>query len=107
VKELFIRVSEVLKTLPREEISELDEKVVYTLEEDKEEFNIQCENGEYIVTGPAIEKLMGRVNMEDNESMYYFQKVLQSLGVEDKLKAMGIKEGDTVRFIDYELEWYD
>jgi len=45
--------------------------------------------------------------MEDNESMYFFQKMLYSLGVDDKLKSMGIKAGDTVRFIDYELEWYD
>ena len=107
MKELFLRVSEVLKTLPKEEITEADEKVIYTLEEDKEPFDIKHENGEYVVSGPAIERLMGRVNMEDNESMYYFQKMLQSLGVDDKLKEMGVKAGDTVRFIDYELEWYE
>jgi len=107
IKELFVRVSEVLKTLPKENIFEADEKVVYTLPEEEEQFNIQYENGEYVVTGPAIEKLMGRVNMEDNESMYFFQKSLNSLGVDDRLKSMGVKEGDTVRFIDYELEWYD
>lgn len=45
--------------------------------------------------------------MEDNESMYYFQKNIKQLGVEAKLKEMGIQEGDTVRFIDWELEWYD
>ena len=107
LKELFLRTSEVLKTLPKEEIVEADEKVVYTLEEEKDEFTAYKEKGMYIVEGPAIEKLVGRVNMEDNESMYFFQKMLRSLGVEEKLKEMGVKEGDTVKFLDWELEWYD
>ena len=61
----------------------------------------------YIVDGPAIEKIMNRANLEDNESLYYFQKSIRFLGVEDRLKAMGIKEGDTVKFIDWEMEWFD
>ena len=84
-----------------------DQRVVYTLEEEMDDFTIRIEKGEYIVEGPCIERLLGRVNMEDNESMYYFQKSIKQLGVEDKLKEMGVKEGDTVRFIDWELEWYD
>jgi GTP-binding protein len=107
LKELFIRVSEVLKTLPSEDILEGEERVVYTLKEDRDEFEIYQEKGLYIVVGPAIEKLIGRVNMEDNESMHFFQKMLRTLGVDDKLREMGVREGDTVKFIDYELEWYD
>jgi len=107
LKELFQRVSEVLKTLPKEDILEGEEKVVYTLKEDEPEFEITKEKGMYIVTGRAIERLMGRVNIGDNESLYYFQKTLHQLGVDDKLKEMGVTEGDTVKFIDYELEWYD
>ena len=61
----------------------------------------------YIVDGPAIEKLLGKVNMEDNESLYYFQKQIKAMGVEDKLKQMGIKEGDTVKFVIWEFEWYN
>lgn len=107
LKELLIRVSEVLKELPKEEIVEAEERVVYTLKEKKDEFNVRIENGVYIVDGPAIEKLLGRVNMEDNESLYYFQKSIKQLGVENKLKEMGIKEGDTVKFIIWEFEWYN
>ena len=29
------------------------------------------------------------------------------MGVEDKLKEMGVKEGDTVILDDWELEWYE
>ena len=36
-----------------------------------------------------------------------FKKCYKLCGVDEKLRAMGVKEGDTVRFLDYELEWYD
>ena len=107
LKELISRVAEVLKELPKEDIIEKEERVVYTLKEDKNEFNIRIEDGMYIVDGPAIEKLLGKVNMEDNESLYYFQKQIKAMGVEDKLKQMGIKEGDTVKFVIWEFEWYN
>ena len=107
LKELFSYVSKILKTLPKEELEEAEEKKVYTLKEEQEGFEVRIEDGIYIVDGPAIEKIMSRANLEDNESLYYFQKSIRFLGVEERLKAMGIKEGDTVKFIDWEMEWYD
>ncbi len=107
LKELFAYVSKILNTLPKEEIEEGEEKKIYTLKEEREGFEVRKENGEYIVEGPAIEKIMSRANLEDNESLYYFQKSIRFLGVEERLKQMGIKEGDTVRFIDWEMEWFD
>lgn len=107
LKELFQRVSEVLKTLPKEELEGSSEKVIYTLKEDREEFSVQVVDGEYIVTGPAIDRLMSRVNIEDNESLSYFQKVLEQIGVNAKLKQMNVKEGDTIKLNDWEFEWYD
>ena len=104
---LFNRVSEVLKELPKEELYEEENTKVYTLNKDKEDFTVTKKDGMYVVEGEAIEKLLRRVNMEDNESLYYFQKCIKNLGVEERLKAMGIKEGDTVKFIIWEFEWYD
>ena len=85
---------------------EVEEKKVYTLKKEEEGFNVRIENGVYIVDGPAIEKILRRANLEDNESLYYFQKSIRFLGVEDRLKQMGIKEGDTVKFMDWEMELY-
>lgn len=107
IKELLIRVSEVLKTLPKEELYTVEERKVYTLKEDKEEYTITKEDDMYVVDGPAVQRIMRRVNLEDNESMYYFQKCLENLGVNKKLKEAGVREGDTVKVVDWELEWYD
>ena len=107
IKELMTHVSEVLKTLPKEELVEVSSaRKVYKLEE-KESFTITKEDDTYVVDGPAIRDLMRRVNMEDNESLYYFQKRIAELGVDARLKKMGVKDGDSVRVYDYELEWQD
>ena len=83
-----------------------NEKKVYTLNDD-DEYTIEREDGKFVIKGEAVEKIMRRVNISDNESLYYFQKSLDNLGVNEKLKKMGIKEGDIVKIADYELEWED
>ena len=107
VKELLDYVTETLKTLPKENLIEVEDmEKVYTLEE-KEEFTVSRDGEAYVVEGSAIERILRRVNLDDNESMYYFHKCLSQLGVDTKLKEMGVKDGDTVRLNDWELEWYD
>ena len=108
ISELLKRVSQVLKELPKEELyDEVEDKKVYTLQEEQEGFTIKREDGIFVVDGPAVDRVMRRVNLEDNESMYYFQKCLDSLGVNQKLKEAGVQEGDTVNICGWELEWYD
>ena len=107
VEELIDHVNEVLKTLPKEDLIEVEEKMVYTLEDKKDNWEIKIENGVFKVTGKAIERLMGRINIEDNESMYYLQKSLRNMGIEEQLKEMGICEGDTVIIAGWEMEWYE
>lgn len=108
ISELLKRVSQVLKELPKEELyDEVEDKKVYTLQEEQEGYTIKKEDGIFVVDGPAVDRVMRRVNLEDNESMYYFQKCLDSLGVNQKLKEAGVQEGDTVNICGWELEWYD
>ena len=107
IEGLLKHVSEILKTLPKEDVVEVvGGKKVYTLE-DEIPFTITREDGMWIVDGPGVQKIMRRVNLEDNESMYYFQKCLDELGVNKALKEAGVKQGDTVKVVDWELEWMD
>ncbi len=106
VSELIKHVAEVLKTLPKENLIEIEDRKVYTLKDD-DEYTISREDGMFVIKGEAVERVMRRVNIADNESLYYFQKSLDELGVNQKLKDMGIKEGDIVKICDYELEWED
>ena len=107
VQELIDHVSEVLKTLPKEDLIEIEDKIVYTLEDEKQQWEIKKQDEVFIVTGKAVERLMGRINIEDNESIYYLQKSLKVRGIEEQLKEMGICEGDTVIIAGWEMEWYE
>lgn len=107
VEKLIDHVTEVLKTLPKEDLVEIEDRVIYTLKDKEQEWEAYEENGVFYVKGRAVDRLMGRINIEDNESMYYLQKSLKNMGIEDKLKELGVCEGDTVKISDWELEWYE
>ena len=107
VEELLKHVADILKTLPKEDVVEVTGgKKIYTLKNEPE-FTITRKDGIFVVDGPGVQKIMRRVNLEDNESMYYFQRCLDEIGVNKALKEAGVKEGDTVKVVDWELEWYD
>ena len=36
-----------------------------------------------------------------------FARQLRTLGVDDKLRELGVKNGDTVRVVDFEFEFID
>ena len=107
VQELLSKIVEELKVLPKEELTEVEERVVYTLKDDEPGWTIKKENETFIIEGKAVERLMGRINIDDNESMYYFHRKLKELGIEAKLKEMHVCEGDTVIIDGYELEWFE
>ena len=107
VQELIDHVSKILKDLPKEDLFEYEEKIVYTLKDKEQEWTARKEGDIFIVEGRAVDRLMGRINIEDNESMYYFHKCLKNMGIDDKLKELGICDGDTVLISDWELEWQE
>ncbi len=105
LQELIDHISQILKQLPKEDLIDVEENIVYTLPEREQEWEARREGDKFYVTGRAVDRLMGRINIEDNESMYYFHKCLKNMGIDDKLKELGICEGDTVFISDWELEW--
>lgn len=95
----------LLDQLPQLEAFE-DEVDVYSLI-DEEPFEITLENGEYIVSGPAIDKLLGTVNLDDYDSLQYFQRMLRKHGIIDALREKGIQDGDTVHMKDLSFDFID
>lgn len=94
-----------------ESIEIINEEEIYSEEKvaikNKDEIKITVEDGVYIVDGKSLEKLLYSVNFEDMESIRFFQKVLESCGVFEKLRAMGINDGETVRIHELEFEFFD
>ena len=57
--------------------------------------------------GEALIRLATGIDWDSPEASAYFHRLLQRSGVEAKLRALGVKEGDTVRIGKLELEWSD
>ena len=104
LKELFNRIAEVLKTIPKEELEEIDKTAYYTMEEE-DGWTVRREGSYFVVEGKDIEKLMRRINFSDYESLGYFHLSLKKLGVDAELRRKGIKEGDIVKIFDWEFEY--
>ena len=68
-------------------------------------FEVNVEDGVYVVSGTWIEAVGGSVNFSDEESLQFFQRALKNRGVIDALVEAGIQEGETVRIGDLEFDF--
>ncbi|MBQ8299680.1 MAG: GTPase ObgE [Clostridia bacterium] len=104
LEELFTRIGELLKDIPKEELEPIEKIVKYTME-DIPTWQVRKEGNYFIVEGKEIETIMRRVNFSDYESLAYFHKTLRKMGVDAALRKKGIKEGDIVKIFDWEFEY--
>lgn len=63
------------------------------------------DDGVYYVEAPWLMHIIRTVDMDDYMSLQYFQRVLRSSGIIDKLEEMGIDEGDTVNIFGFEFDF--
>lgn len=61
----------------------------------------------YVVKGDEIEKIYKMTWFVTDEAFLRFSNKLRKLGIDAKLKEMGIKNGDIVKILDYEFEYRD
>ena len=74
--------------------------------QEKNQFKVTVdEDGVYEVEADWLMHTLGMVDVDDYESLQYFQRVLRSSGIIDKLEEMGIQEGDTVRILGFEFDF--
>jgi len=104
IRELLQRASEILKSIPKE-TTLYDGEELYQEEEKHFTYDIEKKDNLFIITGSFVDRLLQAVNINNPYSLMYFQKVLKNKGVIDKLKNMGIKDGDIVRLNDFEFEY--
>lgn len=109
-KELVNKVYEELSKLPPVKQfeaqpltqEELDDKLL-----SKKDFTVTIEDGVYFVEADWLWDVLRSCNMDDYSSLQYFQRVLRSTGIIDKLEQMGINEGDTVDIYGFEFDFVE
>ncbi|MCB6994376.1 GTPase ObgE [bacterium 210820-DFI.6.37] len=105
--EAAARLDQLALEPPEEEYIE-----TFDFEKDDEDPNYRevyasRDNEAYVLTGKQLEKIFNSTNFNDSGSMRYLYKYIEKSGAIEKLKEMGLEEGDIIRVIDYEFEYYD
>ena len=59
----------------------------------------------YVVEADWLVRILRQSNMDDYESLLYFQRALTDSGIVDALIEKGIQDGDTVYIDDYQFDY--
>jgi GTP-binding protein len=78
---------------------------VYRVEEDPRTVEIAREGGGWRLSGVSLERAAAMTYWEYDQSVRRFQRLLEHLGITNRLKEAGIRVGDSVFIGEHELEW--
>ena len=105
-KEIIDAVAAKLAVLPAIKKYEKEEIPAEFFEKNKSgKFTVTVEDDVYFVEADWLLKILQRTDLDDYESLQYFQRVLHSSGIIDALVEKGRQEGDTVSIYDLEFEY--
>ena len=107
---LMEAVIKKLNTLPKAEKQQIEETDIDKV--DTRQYEVKkLGDSYYEVTGALITQIIRGVVLTDYTSNAYFQKRLKDEGIIDKLKNMGLKDGDRIKFGEgadsVELDWVE
>ncbi len=106
-RDLLIQAYQKLQETPPLDEIELP-LPVYKPKEDPREFEVAREGtNEWRVSGAAIERAAAMTYWQHDGSVRRFQKIMETIGVDEALRKAGVQEGDTVAIGEFELEWQD
>ena len=91
-----------------EEPEASEEDVVYDEDAARDAERVEItrnDAGDFIVSGQALEKLVAMTNFNNDEAVRRFQYIWRLKGIDEKLRARGIREGQTVHIGEMEFEW--
>ena len=104
---VLIKLADMLdeiEKLPLYEEEEIESHVLYKFERTKP-FTITHEGNEWVIRGDEVEKLLRMTRFTTDEAANRFANKLRKMGIDQRLRELGAKEGDTVRILDFEFEY--
>lgn len=100
-------LSELVKNTKEEVLYDEDVQEKHVLYKFKKEkpFTIIKDGNDFIIKGEQVEKIFKMINFNTEEAISRFAKKLRTMGVDEELEKMGVKEGDIIKILDYEFEY--
>jgi GTP-binding protein len=100
-------MDEVARLLPELPPPRMFEETPVDAELPQGPFEVTRDKQVFVVSGPAMQRLIDSVNFDDEESLNWFHRALRDRGVIAALREAGAGEGSTVRIIDMEFDFID
>ncbi len=107
VKPLCRKVYEMLQELPPLTIYEPEYEEVIEEPKQPDEITAVKEGDMWVVEGEWLKWLMSGINFDDRESLMYFEKMIREKGIIQKMRELGIADGDTVALYDLVFDFVD
>lgn len=111
VKEVLAEAAEKLQKL-LEEPQEDDDYEMFDFEADEYDpeyrtVTVEFDGRSYILGGKQLEKIFNSTNFTDSGSVRYLYRYIEKSGALDRMRELGIEDGDTIKIKDFELEYLD
>ena len=107
VKKLCEVVYDKLQSLPP--ITIYEPEVESAPEEPSAPTDITAEkrDGVWYIEGKWLEWLMSSINFDDRESLNYFDRMMRQHGIFDKMRQLGVSDGDEINMYDIEFDFVE
>ena len=103
VRELIYAIWETIRATPLPPVA-TPEPAQIELTAD-EPFAIRIEDGVFVVSGERVERLAQMTDFDSDEALVRFEQILAKMGVDKKLRELGVREGNTVRIAGVEFDY--
>ena len=107
VNQIILKLADMLDQIPKENLyknENFESHVIYKFKEEKP-YKITKDNDTWVISGKEIEKLLIMSRLDTDEAILRFSNKLRKMGIDDELRELGAKEGDSIRIMDYEFEF--
>jgi len=104
------KIAQKLKELPPLTIYETEQSIDEPrdfAELDPCDITVTREDGVFVVEGEWLENFMRGINLDDRESLMYFERTLRTTGIIEKMRKLGIADGSEVEIYGLEFDFVD
>lgn len=89
-------------------IATSDEETEKTYEFSSEkDFTIENIDDVWVIEGEKIEKLFKMTDTTHDESLLRFARQMRGMGIDDELRRLGARNGDSVQILDFVFEFVE
>lgn len=107
INRIILKLADMLDAIPKENLykdENFESHVIYKFKEEKP-YKITKDNDSWVISGEKIEKLLIMSRLDTDEAILRFSNKLRKMGIDDELRSLGAKDGDTIKIMDYEFEF--